>query len=502
MTIPSIEMNMNGFQTAPTPLAGSETTALFAGPQMNSNGGFPVDAASVPLSASVAPETLPSRLPTPALDAAAVSRFREAMEAPLAENARLQGVLNQAVRQIVRQPVDPKFVEALAIAANLAPSDSPKEVVIENGSPVVKDVPHPVVVKDVPRPAVEKDVPHPVDKTSARDVRPDQTVLIAVGVGVLETPHKVGSRVPRDRVDEFSPLPQSIVRAPETGDVGRVAATMSPSVRDVAVTTTPTATVAQPAPVTTPPAEGVVAQSIPVAPPTATVAQPVPVTTPAAEGVVAQPVLVTTPVTEAVVAQPVPEKVPERVERPVQPMAESSKVVAPETVSVASRGEQVIPASVDETEREEEVAQAMVLPSPVLPTPTAENPAVAGETPLTVSPVAVERTLAVRGAEMVVEAAGEIADAILVTPGLLRGQGEIRIQLKPEVLAGTEVRIEVTGRTLSVEFHPVEHDVAVLIDQNLPQLQQQLATRIHAFDIAVAVRSDVSVGRLQRKRDK
>lgn len=499
MTIPSIEMNMNGFQTPPTPLAGSEATALFADPQMNSNGGLPVDAATVPLSASVAPENHLSRLPTPALDAAAVSRFREAMAAPLAENARLQGVLNQAVRQIVRQPVDPKFVEALAIAANLAPSDSPKEVVIENGSPVVKDV---------SRPAVEKDVPHSVVKTSERDARPDQTVQVSVGVGVLETPHEVGTCVPRDRVDEFSQSPQPVVRVheaiaqphvslvgsahhsidrfvaaspvdsradrdgrgvtalpvfasvpPETGNAGRMIEMMPPSVRDVAVTATPT--------------EAVLSQPIPGARP------------------------------EVVSSQPVPEKVPERVERPVLPMAEMSKAVVPETVSVASRGEQVIPASVDETEREEEVARAMVLPSPVPPSDVAAvRTADEAISPLTVSPVAVERAQGMRGTDLLTAIAGEVADAILVSPGLLRGQGEICIHLKPDVLAGTEVRLEVTGRTLSVEFQPVVQDVAVLINQNLPQLQQQLVTRIHAFDISVSVRPNVSVGRLSRRRER
>lgn len=105
-------------------------------------------------------------------------------------------------------------------------------------------------------------------------------------------------------------------------------------------------------------------------------------------------------------------------------------------------------------------------------------------------------------AEIVAQAAGDVADAILVTPGLERGRGEILIRLKPDVLDGTEVRIEVTGRSIQVEFLPEVHDVAVLIERNLAQLQQHLAARVPSFDIGVAVGRGVTFSRFARKQDK
>lgn len=410
MTIPSIEMNVNGFQPIPSPLAGTDASVLFSASQTGTGSGLPVETAKDPLSAPISSEPCPSQVQAPAPDAAAVSRFREAMAAPLAENARLQGVLNQAVRQIVRQPVDPKFVEALATAANLAPSDSPKEVVIEQGMPVVRDLPPPVV-RDLPPSVDAEDVP---------------------------AWHRVGT-APAPVVIEQS-VPVAVPQADNEPDVARIVsaprADREPS-------------------------------ALPAVPETE-------VPTHASQ----------------VVSAP-------RADRGYSP-GESD---VPRSATV--RPDLAIPVAVDETEREEEVAQTIVLPSPVQqPDVATVRVADAESTPPTVSPVAAERAQGLRGTELLTAIAGEVADAILVSPGLLRGQGEIRIQLRPDVLAGTEVRLEVTGRTLSVEFQPAVQDVAVLINQNLPQLQQQLATRIHAFDISVSVRSDVSVGRLSRRRER
>ena len=89
--------------------------------------------------------------------------------------------------------------------------------------------------------------------------------------------------------------------------------------------------------------------------------------------------------------------------------------------------------------------------------------------------------------EVLVQAAEAVADTILVSPGLLRGQGEVRIQLRPDVLEGTEIRIAVTGRQMDVQFMPQTQDMAVLIEQCRPQLEQHLAGRIRTFQIAVVV---------------
>ncbi len=100
-------------------------------------------------------------------------------------------------------------------------------------------------------------------------------------------------------------------------------------------------------------------------------------------------------------------------------------------------------------------------------------------------------TRAVEPAQVLVEAARAVADTLLVTPGLLRGEGEIRIQLRPDVLDGTEIHIVVAGRQLTVAFTPPTPDLVALIEQSRPQLTAHLAERIHAFQIAVDVRRRV-----------
>ncbi len=100
-------------------------------------------------------------------------------------------------------------------------------------------------------------------------------------------------------------------------------------------------------------------------------------------------------------------------------------------------------------------------------------------------------TRAVEPAQVLVEAARAVADTLLVTPGLLRGEGEIRIQLRPDVLDGTEIHIAVAGRQLTVAFTPPTPDLVALIEQSRPQLTAHLAERIHSFQIAVDVRRRV-----------
>ena len=98
---------------------------------------------------------------------------------------------------------------------------------------------------------------------------------------------------------------------------------------------------------------------------------------------------------------------------------------------------------------------------------------------------------AVEPAQVLVETARAVADTLLVTPGLLRGEGEIRIQLRPDVLDGTEIHIVVAGRQLTVAFTPPTPDLVALIEQSRPQLTAHLAERIHSFQIAVDVRRRV-----------
>lgn len=94
---------------------------------------------------------------------------------------------------------------------------------------------------------------------------------------------------------------------------------------------------------------------------------------------------------------------------------------------------------------------------------------------------------AASGSDILLEAANAVVETMMVSPGLMRGEGEIRVMLKPEVLEGTELTIRVAGGTLTVEFMPTVERVAELLVANQPQLVQHLTERIHSFQIAVNV---------------
>ena len=162
------------------------------------------------------------------------------------------------------------------------------------------------------------------------------------------------------------------------------------------------------------------------------------------------------------------------------PLEVPAPTVKPEAVAVKGK----VP-SVDSPE-----AEAVLQAAPVaLPTqvetvvrPDMERPAIAEvEAPSSAPKVAPTPS------EVLIAAAEAVADTIMVTPGLLAGEGQIRVQLRPDVLAGTEIQINVTGKAIAVEFLPQTTDMGVLIQRCLPQLEQHLAARIHSFTIAATV---------------
>ena len=105
-----------------------------------------------------------------------------------------------------------------------------------------------------------------------------------------------------------------------------------------------------------------------------------------------------------------------------------------------------------------------------------------------VSASAASKVEVATSAEVLIEAAEAVADTLTVSPGLLRGEGEVRVKLKPDVLQGTEIRIVVANGTLTVNFIPTVENMAVLLQACQPQLVAHLAERIHNFQIAVTVR--------------
>ncbi len=88
----------------------------------------------------------------------------------------------------------------------------------------------------------------------------------------------------------------------------------------------------------------------------------------------------------------------------------------------------------------------------------------------------------------IVQTVEAICDTILVSPGIMKGEGEIQIQLKPQVLDGTEIKLAVHGRELSIDFSPASTDAQQILERNLPMLEQHLASRIHNYQIAVALK--------------
>ena len=94
-------------------------------------------------------------------------------------------------------------------------------------------------------------------------------------------------------------------------------------------------------------------------------------------------------------------------------------------------------------------------------------------------------------AQVLVDAAAAVADTITVSPEVLRGASEVQVQLRPDVLEGTVIRIATTvPGTLTVQFTPVTEHMAALLEKCAPQLVTYLSERIHNVQIAVNVKRD------------
>ena len=85
------------------------------------------------------------------------------------------------------------------------------------------------------------------------------------------------------------------------------------------------------------------------------------------------------------------------------------------------------------------------------------------------------------------EAAAAVAETIRVTPSLVRGDGEVVIRLKPNVLDGSEIRLEARGSAVTIDIRPATAEVARAVEQAQAQFAQQLAERMPSFQFTVAV---------------
>ena len=105
------------------------------------------------------------------------------------------------------------------------------------------------------------------------------------------------------------------------------------------------------------------------------------------------------------------------------------------------------------------------------------------------------RPVAMTGAKELIAIATSVADAVMVSPGLLQGDGTVRVVLKPDVLQGTEIRVVSENGAVTVNFIPSTPEVAALLERSQPMLVQHLATHVPN------VRLGVSVGRGVRNRE-
>ena len=87
-----------------------------------------------------------------------------------------------------------------------------------------------------------------------------------------------------------------------------------------------------------------------------------------------------------------------------------------------------------------------------------------------------------------VMAAQAVADALLVSSGFVRGEGQLLVRLRPDVLGGSEIRLVATEGTLTVIVNPATQDVQTLVEANRTQFEQYLAEKVTSWRLAVTVK--------------
>ena len=421
---------------------------------------------------TAAPVADPS-MPTPSVapSEVVVAQFQSVMEKPLAENAALfealKSIVSTMTDQVPQGPVtDAPADAAVATRPAVVPvvchdvrdtastvKDSPLTAPAPAAVSVPEVTPAPVAVsvpEATPAPVAEVD-PVVAPVSASVDVSVDVPVDVPVGAPVVRETADIAVMPEAAAVEhrsDFVPASvvekESVVSAPIPDPISGPIPTPIPDPFSVPITVPDSV-----------PLSDQVSASVP-RPDSASVPRPDSVS-------VAQPMPVSVSVPADVTA---PAPVEASVVREVVKGVDAVGVVDDETVT----SEALVAAGVAPA------VQPVVVPVQVEPLVSVQSVDVAA------------RVEQVSKAEVLVQAAEAVADTILVSPGLLRGQGEVRIQLRPDVLEGTEIRIAVTGRQMEVNFMPQTQDMAVLIEQCRPQLEQHLAEKIHSFQIAVDVR--------------
>ncbi len=355
------------------------------------------------------------------------------------------------------------------------------EAPIAHAAPATPTAPVAQVVETlvVEKPVVEAPIAPVAPATPTAPVAQFAETLVAEKP-VVEAPIAPATPITIDAPD---PRLTTIATAPvvETLVVGKpvVEATIAPVAP--AATTAPFATPVVESPVApvAPDSHPATIAEAPVVVPAAPVATPAvepqvaPVTQDSRPATIADTQVVKTPDTQVVDTQVVKTPAAQVSETPVaksevasaRPVVSGKRTAAPEDIVVIDLSQ--------------ESARAAV--------PLREAPFVAAAQQEIAAATASARTEAI--VEVVNNVAEAIADQILVTPSLVRGEGQMIVRLKPEVLDGSEIRLSSESGTLAVEVVPSTPNAAKLATEAMPRLETALAEHVSTFrQVSVSVR--------------
>ena len=439
-----------------------------------------------------------------AMPASDDSRARIIAEVPVVPVDKAQVVESPAV------PVDkPQVVESLGGKAIVVEKPAIEKPVVEaHSAPSTPTAPIAQVVETL---VVEQ----PVVKAPVAPTTPTAPIAQGVETVVVEKPVIVSDTPVAPAVPATPTVP--VAQGVETVVVEKPVIASDTPVAPV-VPATPTAPVAQGVETVVGEKPVVEAPVAPASPTTSTapIAHASPDSRPAtvAEVPVTPATPVATPVVEAPIASAAP--VTPVVEAPVAPVTQDSRpatiadaqvVKTPDTQVVDTQVVKTPAAQVAETPvAKSEVASAKAVvsgkriaaPEEVVvidlsqesaraATPLREAPFVAAAQQEIAASTASARTEAI--VEVVNNVAEAIADQILVTPSLVRGEGQMIVRLKPEVLDGSEIRLSSESGTLAVEVVPSTPNAAKLATEAMPRLETALAEHVSTFrQVSVSVR--------------
>ena len=407
-----------------------------------------------------------------AMPASDDSRARIIAEVPVVPVDKAQVVESPAV------PVDkPQVVESLGGKAIVVEKPAIEKPVVEaHSAPSTPTAPIAQVVETL---VVEQ----PVVKAPVAPTTPTAPIAQGVETVVVEKP-VIASDTPVAPVVPATPT-APVAQGVETvvGEKPVVEAPVAP-----ASPTTSTAPIAhaspdsRPAtvaevpvtpatPVATPVVEAPIASAAPVTP---VVEAPVaPVTQDSRPATIADAQVVKTPDTQVVDTQVVKTPAAQVAETPVAKSEVASAKAVVSGKRIAAPEEVVV------IDLSQESARAA--------TPLREAPFVAAAQQEIAASTASARTEAI--VEVVNNVAEAIADQILVTPSLVRGEGQMIVRLKPEVLDGSEIRLSSESGTLAVEVVPSTPNAAKLATEAMPRLETALAEHVSTFrQVSVSVR--------------